>query len=174
MNPPEDPTGSGRAGEGLSALGLSPEDTELLNELGDLLVLADPVPSDLVARIQFALELENPEFIEIATRAHTAELAGVRSQAGPSTMTFTVEDLTVMVSIAPAAGGHRFDGWLVPSGPHTVEVRVDGHDSQTTAADDGGRFVLTNVPLGCTQLLVHLAVPDGQRPRTVVTPTIMR
>ncbi|HEY2695318.1 MAG TPA: carboxypeptidase regulatory-like domain-containing protein [Pseudonocardiaceae bacterium] len=158
----------------MSALGLSPEDTELLNELGDLLVLADPVPSDLVARIQFALELENPEFIEIATRAHTAELAGVRSQAGPSTMTFTVEDLTVMVSIAPAAGGHRFDGWLVPSGPHTVEVRVDGHDSQTTAADDGGRFVLTNVPLGCTQLLVHLAVPEGQRPRTVVTPTIMR
>jgi hypothetical protein len=146
----------------------------LLNELGDLLVLADPVPSDLVARIQFALELENPEFIEIATRTHTAELAGVRSQAGPSTMTFTVEDLTVMVSIAPAAGGHRFDGWLVPSGPHTVEVRVDGHDSQTTAADDGGRFVLTNVPLGCTQLLVHLAVPEGQRPRTVVTPTIMR
>lgn len=174
MNPPEDPSGSGRAGEGLSALGLSPEDTELLNELGDLLVLADPVPSDLVARIQFALELENPEFIEIATRTHTAELAGVRSQAGPSTMTFTVEDLTVMVSIAPAAGGHRFDGWLVPSGPHTVEVRVDGHDSQTTAADDGGRFVLTNVPLGCTQLLVHLAVPEGQRPRTVVTPTIMR
>jgi hypothetical protein len=132
------------------------------------------MPSDLVARIQFALELENPEFIEIATRTHTAELAGVRSQAGPSTMTFTVEDLTVMVSIAPAAGGHRFDGWLVPSGPHTVEVRVDGHDSQTTAADDGGRFVLTNVPLGCTQLLVHLAVPEGQRPRTVVTPTIMR
>lgn len=174
MNPPEDPTGSGRAGEGLSALGLSPEDTELLNELGDLLVLADPVPSDLVARIQFALELENPEFIEIATRSHGAELAGVRSQAGPSTMTFTVEDLTVMVSIAPAAGGHRFDGWLVPSGPHTVEVRVEGHDSQTTAADDGGRFVLTNVPLGCTQLLVHLAVPEGQRPRTVVTPTIMR
>ena len=174
MNPPDGPTGSGRAEEGLSALGLSPEDTELLNELGDLLVLADPVPSDLVARIQFALELENPEFIEIATRAHTAELAGVRSQAGPSTMTFTVEDLTVMVSIAPAAGGHRFDGWLVPSGPHTVEVRVEGHDSQSTDADDGGRFVLTNVPLGCTQLLVHLAVPEGQRPRTVVTPTIMR
>ena len=174
MIPPDGPTGSGRAEEGLSALGLSPEDTELLNELGDLLVLADPMPPDLVARIQFALELENPEFIEIARRSPAAELAGVRSQAGPSTMTFTVEDLTVMVSIAPAAGGHRFDGWLVPSGPHTVEVRVDGHDSQTTAADDGGRFVLTNVPLGCTQLLVHLAVPEGQRPRTVVTPTIMR
>ena len=174
MNPPEGPSGPGGAGEGLSALGLSPEDTELLNELGDLLVLADPVPSDLVARIQFALELENPEFIEIATRSPAAELAGVRSQAGPSTMTFTVEDLTVMVSIAPAAGGHRFDGWLVPSGPHTVEVRVEGHDSQSTDADDGGRFVLTNVPPGCTQLLVHLAVPEGQRPRTVVTPTIMR
>jgi hypothetical protein len=132
------------------------------------------MPPDLVARIQFALELENPEFIEIARRSPAAELAGVRSQAGPSTMTFTVEDLTVMVSIAPAAGGHRFDGWLVPSGPHTVEVRVEGHDAQTAAADDGGRFVLTNVPLGCTQLLVHLAVPEGQRPRTVVTPTIMR
>jgi hypothetical protein len=146
----------------------------LLNELGDLLVLADPMPEDLVARVQFALELDDPEFLEVAYRAPDRQLTGVRSQAGPSTMTFTVEDLTVMVSIAPASGGHRFDGWLVPSGPHVIEVRVEGHTALTTAADDGGRFVLANVPLGCTQLLVHLAVPTGQRPRTVVTPTIMR
>jgi len=146
----------------------------LLNELGDLLVLSDPIPDDLVARVHFALELDDPDFIEVALRTRTRQLAGVRSQAGPSTVTFTVEDLTVMVSIAPAAGGHRFDGWLVPSGPHTIEVRVEGHPALTTAADDGGRFVLANVPLGCTQLLIHLAVPTGQRPRTVVTPTIMR
>ncbi len=174
MNPTDGPTGPGRAGEGLAALGLSPEDTELLTELGDLLVRADSMPADLVARVQFALELEDPQFIEIARQTDTRQLAGVRSQAGPSTMTFTVEDLTVMVSLAPATGGHRFDGWLVPSGPHTVEVRVSGHTTLTAAADDGGRFVLANVPLGCTQLLVHLAVPTGQRARTVVTPTIMR
>jgi hypothetical protein len=149
---------------------LPDDDAELLAELGQLLALADPVPEHLVEHTQFALDLADLD-IEVA-RWEQLETAGVRSRSGPSTITFTVEDLTVMVSLAPAGGGHRFDGWLVPGGPHTVEIRVEGHESASTAADEGGRFALPDVPRGLTQILVHLDAATG-RARTVVTPTIL-
>jgi hypothetical protein len=152
--------------------GLLPDDdAELLAELGELLALADPVPEHLVEHTQFALDLADLD-VEVA-RWQELETAGVRSRTGPSTITFTVEDLTVMVSLAASAGGNRFDGWLVPGGPHAVEVRVEGHESVSTVADEGGRFALAEVPCGLTQILVHLVHPTGGRTRTVVTPTIL-
>lgn len=151
---------------------LSGPDTRLLAELDDLLDEIDPVPGDLVERVRFAIDLENLD-VEVARWERTDELAGVRGKGGPSTITFTVEDMTVMVSLTPAISGYRFDGWLVPGGPHTIEVRVDGHGSTSTAADDGGRFALADVPRGLTQILVHLAGPVGQLARTVATPTIV-
>jgi hypothetical protein len=150
---------------------LSAEDQLLLAQLDDLLTL-DPVPDDLIPTVQFALDLADLD-VEVARWQEMESLTGVRSRSGPSTITFTVEDLTVMVSLAPATGGNRFDGWLVPGGPHTVEVRVKGHNSTSTDADDGGRFALSEVPRGVTQIVVHLAGPDGPRSRTVITPTIV-
>ncbi|WP_137813412.1 carboxypeptidase regulatory-like domain-containing protein [Gandjariella thermophila] len=151
---------------------MSGADAQLLAELDELLDIADPVPADLVDRVRFAIDLENLD-VEVARWERSDELAGVRSKGRPSTITFTVEDLTVMVSLSPGVGGYRFDGWLVPGGPHTIEVRVDGHGSTSTAADEGGRFALTDVPRGLTQILVHLAAPVGQLVRTVATPTIV-
>jgi hypothetical protein len=151
---------------------LSEPDTRLLAELDDLLDQVDPVPTDLVDRVRFAVDLEHLD-VEVARWERVDELAGVRGKGSPSTITFTVEDLTVMVSLTPAVRGYRFDGWLVPGGPHTIEVRVDGHGSTSTAADDGGRFALAEVPRGLTQILVHLAAPLGQLARTVATPTIV-
>jgi hypothetical protein len=148
------------------------EDDRLLAELSTVLELADPVPDGMVDRIMFALDLDNLDF-EVADWARQDQLAGVRGSAAPDTITFTVGDLTVMVSVVPSTTGNRFDGWLVPGGPHTIEVRVDGHEPSTTSADAGGRFALPDVPKGITQIVVHLAGGDGQRPRTVVTPTIV-
>jgi hypothetical protein len=139
------------------------EDAVLLAELGDLLDLADPVPAGLTERIGFAMDLEHLD-VEVARWEPMDRMAGVRGHAPPSTITFTIENLTVMVTLAPAVQGHRFDGWLVPGGAHRIEVRVDG---------EGGRFSLAEVPPGLTQILVHLAVPGNGRPRTVITPTIM-
>ncbi|HEY3750335.1 MAG TPA: carboxypeptidase regulatory-like domain-containing protein [Pseudonocardiaceae bacterium] len=153
-------------------LGLSEEDERLLAELATVLELADPVPDGMTARIQFALELDDLEF-EVAQWQRDDRLVGVRGSAAPDTITFTVGDLTVMVSVTPGINGNRFDGWLVPGGPHTVEVRVHDHEPTTTSADDGGRFALEDVPKGITQIVVHLADRDGQRARTVVTPTIV-
>lgn len=172
MSPNERQPGNVPAGREPAELGVADQNA-LIAELDALLDIADPVPLDLLDRVRFALDLENLD-VEVARWESMDHLAGVRGSSGPSTITFTVEDLTVMVSLAPATLGHRFDGWLVPGGPHQIEVRVDGHASSTTTADQGGRFVLADVPPGFTQILVHLAVPNGQRPRTVVTPTILR
>lgn len=148
------------------------EDAVLLAELGELLDIADPMPAGLTERIGFAIDLEHLD-VEVARWEPVDRLAGVRGRTAPSTVTFTIEDLTVMVTLAPAVHGHRFDGWLVPAGEHRIEVRVDGHHALTTAADKGGRFSLADVPSGLTQILVHMTVPGSQRPRTVITPTIM-
>jgi len=172
VNPAERPSKRTSAGEDFASLDPNHEDVQLLAELAEMLDIADPVPDDLADRTRFAIDLANLD-IEVARWARIDELAGVRGRAGPSTITFTVQDLTVMVTLAPAAHRHRFDRWLVPGGPHKIEVRVDGQGSTITAADEGGRFALPDVPAGLTQIIVHLADPAGQRARTVVTPAIV-
>ncbi|GGM43684.1 hypothetical protein GCM10012275_13340 [Longimycelium tulufanense] len=149
----------------------STSDDELLARLDRVLERVDPVPADLLDRVRFAIDLEYLD-VEVARWERHSELAGVRSSAEPGSVTFTVDDLTVMVSFLRTPRGYRIDGWLAPPGPHAVEVRIDGHGSNTTTADSNGRFALPEVPRGVTQILVHLA-ENGRSARTVVTPTLV-
>ncbi|MDX8036540.1 carboxypeptidase regulatory-like domain-containing protein [Lentzea sp. BCCO 10_0856] len=147
------------------------EDTAVLSELNRLVDELDPPPADLVDRVKFAIALESLD-VEVARWERAGSFAGVRGgQTG--TITFTVDNLTLMVNFTSTGSRHRIDGWLVPAGEHTVEVRVADHQSSCTQADDGGRFVLSDVPTGTTQILVHLVNSRGEPGRTVVTPTIM-
>jgi hypothetical protein len=147
------------------------EDTAVLSELTRLVYELDPPPADLVERVQFAIALEDLD-VEVARWERAGSFAGVRG-GQPGTITFTVDNLTLMVNFTSTGARHRIDGWLVPAGEHTVEVRVAEHESSMTTADDGGRFVLSDVPTGTTQIVVHLVNARGERGRTVVTPTIM-
>lgn len=144
------------------------DDDSLFAELDALLDTADPVPAGLVERVRFAMEIEDID-VELARWERGSELAGVRGDS-PGTITFFVGDLTVMVNVTRTGERSRIDGWLVPAGGHSVEVRVAEQGSTATTADDGGRFVLTEVPRGITQILVRLT---GGPPRTVVTPTVV-
>jgi hypothetical protein len=130
----------------------------------------DPPPPGLVERAQFAVAIDDIRNIEVevAQWADNRELAGVRGGL-PGTITFFVGDLTVMVNVTRMGERQRIDGWLVPAGAHGVEVRVADHGTTSTIADEGGRFVLTEVPRGTTQLLVRM---DTEQSRTVVTPTV--
>ncbi|WP_091453142.1 hypothetical protein [Actinokineospora iranica] len=133
----------------------------------------DPVPDGLVERSQFAIAIEDIDAeveLEAARWADQRPLVGVRGGA-PGTITFFVGDLTVMVNVTRTGERQRIDGWLVPAGEHAVEVRVADHGSSATTADEGGRFVLTEVPRGTTQILVRMT--GGARPKTVVTPTVV-
>jgi hypothetical protein len=136
-------------------------DDVLLADIGRFLDELDPPPGDLVQRVQFALALEDLD-VEVAR--------WVRG-GGTGTITFTVSDLTVMINLTKMGKLHRIDGWLVPAGQYGVEVRVAEHGTSSTTADEGGRFVLDNVPRGTTQILVHLG--DVSCRRTVVTPTVV-
>jgi hypothetical protein len=149
----------------------SPSDEILLADIGRFLDDLDPPPDGLVQRVQFALALEDLD-VEVARWERLDDLAGVRgSGTGTGTITFTVSDLTVMINLTKIGKLHRIDGWLVPAGQYGVEVRVAEHGTSSTTADEGGRFVLDNVPRGTTQILVHLG--DVTCRRTVVTPTVV-
>lgn len=145
-------------------------DDELMTQVARLVNEFDPPPPGLVERAQFAVSIEDLDEVEfeVARWADSHQLAGVRGGM-PGTITFFVGDLTVMVNVTRTGERQRIDGWLVPAGAHGVEVRVADHGSTTTTADEGGRFVLTEVPRGTTQLLVRM---HAEQSRTVVTPTV--
>ncbi|WP_290050634.1 carboxypeptidase regulatory-like domain-containing protein [Amycolatopsis solani] len=153
----------------LGAPGEAFSDDLILAGVGRFLDELDPPPGDLVQRVQFALALEDLD-VEVARWERLDDLAGVRG-SGTGTITFTVSDLTVMINLTKMGKLHRIDGWLVPAGQYGVEVRVAEHGTSSTTADEGGRFVLDNVPRGTTQILVHLG--DVSCRRTVVTPTVV-
>jgi hypothetical protein len=154
---------------GASKGSIAPDDEMLLADIGRLLEEVDPPPGDLVERVQFAIALENLD-VEVARWERMDALSGVRG-GGQGTITFTVSDLTVMINLTKIGQRHRIDGWLVPAGEYGVEVRVAEHGSSSTTADQGGRFVLDEVPRGTTQIVV--TVSDTSCHRTVVTPTIV-
>ncbi|HEY0450954.1 carboxypeptidase regulatory-like domain-containing protein [Actinophytocola sp.] len=147
-----------------------PADDELMDQVARLVDELDPPPPGLVERAQFAVAIDDIDDVEleVALWADSHALAGVRGGL-PGTITFFVGDLTVMVNVTRTGERQRIDGWLVPAGAHGVEVRVAEHGSSTTTADEGGRFVLTEVPRGTTQLLVRM---NAEQSRTVVTPTV--
>lgn len=145
-------------------------DDELMTQVARLVNELDPMPPGLVERTQFAVAIDDIDDIdlEVARWSDNRTLTGVRGGL-PGTITFFVGDLTVMVNVTRTGERQRIDGWLVPAGAHGVEVRVAEHGSTTTTADEGGRFVLTEVPRGTTQLLVRM---NAEQSRTVVTPTV--
>ena len=159
--------------------GLAPldaTDLALLAEIRDTAELLDPVPADLVQRVQFALELEalDIEVGRLVGAERDTELVGARGDELSRTITFDSDSLTIMIRISSAAGGTvRMDGWLAPAAAHEIEVRTLG-GSLRSCADEEGRFVVEAIPRGITQVVVRTSAnqPDADG-RTVVTPSIV-
>lgn len=127
----------------------------------------DPVPGDLVARMQAAaafaasdLDAELLGLMELVDRSE--ELVGARGTA-TYTLRFVHGDTDLLVRVAVDDGASRIDGWIVPPEPMTVRA-----GTAVATVTDSGRFELTGLPLGLHRL--SLEPHDITRP-AFSTPT---
>ena len=147
-------------------------DEAVLREVALLLAQVDPVPDDLVGRVQFSLALDEV-YAEVAriTRLSTDALA-VRGDPDTTTrtetLTFSAARFTAMVTVSRAAPEQvRLDGWLAPAAVLRVRVRMQEGTAETVS-DESGRFVLEGLPEGFAQLTFEPV--EGDAGDTVVTP----
>lgn len=147
-------------------------DHTLIDQLRGMWQESDPMPDDLVERVLFTVGLEDLEF-ELMRLHDALEPVGARGQETVTTVTFSSESLTVMVSASATGPQHRrIDGWIVPGAALRVELRT-ARGARNGAADEDGRFAFDDVPAGLVQLAIH---PTGGVPitlsRPVVTPAV--
>lgn len=154
------------------------EDRALMAELRRMWDAVDPVPDDLAERVLFTLQLEDLE-VELMRLHEEVAPVGARSldtgrAETASTITFSSESLTVMLTVTPAgaAGRRRLDGWIAPAAALAVELRrSDG--VQHAAADSDGRFSIDEVPAGLIQLRIRPTVGASVAlTRPVITPAV--
>lgn len=146
-------------------------DLKALATLRSIWQASDPVPSGLAERAKFAMSVAalEAEVAEITTM--TAEAAGVRSTVydRASTVTFSSEQLSAMITIEVVDNGTaRVSGW-VTNGPTHVELRERSRTQETTT-DDEGRFTFASVERGLAHLVMRRVDDEGARP--VITPAI--
>jgi hypothetical protein len=138
---------------------LDDSDVALLARVATMLDIADPVPDDLVERIQFSLALDEV-FAEVAQMTRVLDDAlAVRTDLSDATrtetVTFSAERLTAMVTLSELGSGRvRIDGWVTPSGVRTVALRMQGEEL-TVQTDESGRFVAVDLREGFVQLVFH-------------------
>jgi len=141
---------------------LDATDERILNRLASLYAAIDPVPSDLLERIDFSLAVAELE-ADIAELTR-GELVGVRGEATDS-VTFTSGSLSLMVTTVVSAHHVRIDGWVTSAGAE-VDAVAEGV-TRTVVADEAGRFSLDDVPRGHVHFVVRR---EGYRP--VITPSM--
>jgi hypothetical protein len=130
-----------------------PEDSALLEELGQALRAAEPVPEQwrFAAIGSFTWRSVDAELAELAFDSAAAG-QGAALVRGPATaermLVFETPTRRVELEVTPAGGG-RFSvvGQLVPEAAGTVELRQDAL-STTVEADASGRFSAAGVAAG--------------------------
>lgn len=137
-------------------------DARILGQLATLYTALDPVPADLMERIDFALAVAELE-ADIAELTK-GELAGVRGDETDS-VTFTSGSLSLMITTVLSAHRARIDGWVTSPGA-AVDAVAEGL-TRTSVADATGRFSLDEVPRGRIHFVVRR---EGYRP--VITPSM--
>ncbi len=176
MTDEEFPADLGPDVEAAAAEPLDEVDEALLREVAELLDAVDPVPADLVERIQFSLALDelDAEIASITRVEHDAlavrddPVAGIRTE----TLTFSSANLTSMVTVTPSRMHlMRLDGWIAPPAAMRVQVRMQ-EGARDVEADEAGRFVVDDLPEGFAQLAFHPRDVSGAEDlaATVVTP----
>ncbi|PFG34037.1 hypothetical protein [Sanguibacter antarcticus] len=139
---------------------IDPGDERVLSALSSCVAQVDPVPHDLVDRVLFVMTLEGLHAETMEVRRIGVPEHALRSEepVEAQTITFTSADLSVMISLSPADGAIRMDGWISEPGVREIELhRLGAQDMTVTDAE--GRFVFARVPHGQVSLIIR----DGDR-----------
>jgi hypothetical protein len=166
----DDELGAERALDEAAARPLDKTDDNLLREVAQLLTDVDPVPDDLVERIQFSLALDEV-FTEVAAITRmpmdAMSVRGDTTGTRTETLTFSAQRLSAMVTVTRSDDGVRVDGWVAPPGITAVRLRMQDEQHETEV-DESGRFVFEGLPEGFAQLSFHPL--DADDDAVVVTP----
>jgi hypothetical protein len=158
--------------EALAEAAMDAADEEVMARIASLYRQLDPVPDDLVERLQFAVTRDalNAELAELQQLPMDALTARGGEQSEVKSLTFTSDSLTTMITISPSGPDRvRIDGWAAPGAKAGVELRqVD--NSLVVEADDDGRFVFDDVRHGLTRFVVRVAEESSRPP--VITPAV--
>jgi hypothetical protein len=151
---------------------LDASDAIVLSMIANLYGYIDPVPSDLVDRLEFSITLDalNAELAELQQLPEAALASRAEQVSDVKTLTFTSDSLTTMVAISPDGPDRiRIDGWIAPGAEATVELHQGGLKRQVSA-DADGRFVFEDLAHGLTRFVVRSAEPAAHPP--VMTPAV--
>ena len=143
-------------------------DLVIVDWVGDLYMMTDPVPRGLVERIDFAMELLGVQDEVARLQNDQREAVGVRGGEHSRTVTFDSESLTIVIQASPAGESVRLDGWLAPAAACRILLRM-GERELRTESNERGRFVLPEVPHGLVQLIVDRCEGAAPEARAVVT-----
>ncbi len=146
-------------------------DLRVLQALREVHGRLDPVPADLADHVKFDLSMQalHAEVAELQRLGPGSVLARNVDYTRAETLTFTSDQLSVMVTITDLDGDHvRLDGWVTGADGVEVELR-ERLRSSTTTADEDGRFAFATVAHGMVQLVFH---PAEQTGRPVITPHV--
>lgn len=136
----------------------SAEEAVLLDRLRSTWERRDPVPGDLVDRVLFAVWLEDLDTeVEMLTMTeHAGDLVGVRATETARTVTFSTDDLSILISVSERPEGRRrVDGWVTPRGSGRITLRRTDGTSSATTVDEDGRFALDDLAAGLVQIVLH-------------------
>lgn len=123
----------------------------------------DPVPDDLVARMQAVVAAEqlladavdlDHELLLLVERS--GELAGARGTAA-YTLRFSSDDVDLLLRAVPGEDGSaRLDGWIAPATAMAVRAVAvaEGGGAWEAHAGDDGRFELVGLPPGMYRLFL--------------------
>lgn len=133
--------------------------------------LHDPVPEELVARVQAAAALAASELYDVGLDIElmllverTEELAGARGGSATAyTLRFAHDGVDLLLRVSGDGASSRIDGWVVPPSPISVVVQRDSaagwSDDLTLEVGATGRFELPELAPGMLRL--RLEPTDG-------------
>jgi hypothetical protein len=132
----------------------------LLSEVRAVIEKADPIPEKVIAAAKGSftwrtIDTELAELVADSSESLGADLvgAGVRGDAAPRLLTFEATGLVVEVEVAETGTNRRLVGQLVPMTAADVVVRWST-GSAATAADELGRFDVSDIPTGLVSIAV--------------------